>query len=48
VGIYLSAMGVLTLVALLLSKETRDVDYDHSGVGAREQIAEAEAEVASL
>ena len=27
VGIYLSAMGVITLVALLLSKETRDVDF---------------------
>ena len=27
VGVYLSAMGVITLVALLLSKETRDVDY---------------------
>ena len=28
VGIYLSAMGVLTLVALLLGKETRDVDME--------------------
>ncbi|WP_407671987.1 MFS transporter [Oerskovia douganii] len=27
VGVYLSAMSVLTLVALLLSKETKDVDY---------------------
>ena len=27
VGVYLSAMGVLTLVALLLSKETKDQDY---------------------
>ena len=28
VGIYLSAMAVLTLIALLLGKETRDVDLD--------------------
>ncbi|HJZ20052.1 MAG TPA: MFS transporter, partial [Bradyrhizobium sp.] len=28
VGIYLSAMGVLTLIALLIGKETRDVDID--------------------
>ena len=28
VGVYLSAMGVLTLVALVLSPETKDVDYD--------------------
>ena len=27
VGVYLSAMGVITLIALLISKETRDVDY---------------------
>jgi metabolite-proton symporter len=27
VGLYLSAAGVITLVALLLSRETRDVDY---------------------
>ncbi|MNW60639.1 Inner membrane metabolite transport protein YhjE [compost metagenome] len=27
VGVYLSAMSVLTLVALLVSKETKDVDY---------------------
>jgi metabolite-proton symporter len=27
VGLYLSAMGVLTLVALLLSRETKDQDY---------------------
>jgi metabolite-proton symporter len=27
VGIYLSGAGVLTLIALLLSKETKDVDY---------------------
>ncbi|GAB3132391.1 MFS transporter [Marisediminicola antarctica] len=27
VGVYLSSMGAITLVALLLSKETRDVDY---------------------
>lgn len=28
VGIYLSGSAVLTLIALLLSKETKDVDYD--------------------
>jgi metabolite-proton symporter len=28
VGLYLSAAGVLTLVALILSRETKDVDYD--------------------
>ena len=31
VGAYLSAMGVLTLIALVLSKETKDVDYDDVG-----------------
>jgi hypothetical protein len=41
-------MGVLTLVALIISKETKDVDYDDAGVGARDQLAEAETEVASL
>jgi MFS family permease len=30
VGIYLSAMGVLTLIALLLGKETKDVDYHNA------------------
>ena len=28
VGLYLSVMGVLTLIALILSKETKDVDYE--------------------
>jgi hypothetical protein len=28
VGVYLSAMAVLTLIALLLGKETKDVDID--------------------
>ncbi|GGH37103.1 MFS transporter [Microbacterium album] len=28
VGLYLSAAGVLTLIALILSRETKDVDYD--------------------
>ncbi|MFJ4037597.1 MFS transporter [Microbacterium sp. NPDC090007] len=28
VGVYLSVMGVLTLIALVLSPETKDVDYD--------------------
>jgi membrane protein implicated in regulation of membrane protease activity len=27
VGVYLSAMALITLVALFLSRETRDVDY---------------------
>jgi hypothetical protein len=27
VGVYLAGAGVLTLIALLLSKETKDVDY---------------------
>ncbi|MBA8809712.1 MFS transporter [Promicromonospora sukumoe] len=33
VGVYLSAMAVITLVALILERETRDVDYDDN-VGA--------------
>ena len=34
VGLYLSAMGVLTLIAVFLSKETKDIDYDANlGVG---------------
>ncbi|WP_209560330.1 MFS transporter [Frigoribacterium sp. PvP032] len=31
VGLYLSSMAVLTLVALLLSRETKDVEYDAAG-----------------
>ena len=27
VGVYLAGAGVLTLIALLLSKETKDADY---------------------
>jgi MFS family permease len=35
VGVYLSAMAVLTFIALLLAPETKDVDYDADlGVGA--------------
>lgn len=35
VGVYLSVMGVLTLIALLLSKETKDIDYDENlGIGS--------------
>jgi metabolite-proton symporter len=35
VGVYLSAMGVLTFIALVLSPETKNVDYDDNiGVGA--------------
>jgi metabolite-proton symporter len=30
VGVYLAAMGLITLVALVVSKETRDVDYDET------------------
>ena len=29
VGVYLSAMAVLTLIALLISKETKDLDYEN-------------------
>ena len=32
VGVYLSASGVLTLIALILGKETKDVDIDGDGV----------------
>jgi hypothetical protein len=28
VGLYLSAAAVITLVALFISKETRDIDYE--------------------
>lgn len=31
VGVYLSAMAVLTLAALLLSKETKDVSLEEHG-----------------
>ncbi|GAA5095328.1 MFS transporter [Microbacterium yannicii] len=35
VGLYLSAMSVLTFIALLLAPETKDIDYDADlGVGA--------------
>lgn len=30
VGVYLTAMAVLTLIALFVSKETRDVDYENN------------------
>jgi metabolite-proton symporter len=30
VGVYLTAMSVLTLIALFLSKETRDLDYENN------------------
>ena len=43
VGVYLSVMGVLTLVALIVSKETKDVDYEASGVGAGDALLQAEA-----
>ncbi|MEV7693235.1 MFS transporter [Microbacterium sp. NPDC089189] len=35
VGLYLSGSAVLTLIALLLSKETKDIDYDENiGLGS--------------
>ncbi|MWC00339.1 MFS transporter [Agromyces seonyuensis] len=34
VGVYLSAMGILTLIALIVSKETKDVDYEDAGIGS--------------
>jgi metabolite-proton symporter len=34
VGVYLSAMAVLTLIALIVAPETKDVDYDELGMGA--------------
>ena len=30
VGVYLTAMAVLTLIALFVSKETRDLDYENN------------------
>ena len=48
VGVYLSVMAVLTLIALLLSKETKDVDYEAAGDEAEAELAEGEAEAASL
>jgi hypothetical protein len=30
VGVYLTSMDVLTLVALFVSKETRDLDYENN------------------
>ncbi len=39
VGLYLSAMGVLTFIALLLSPETKDIDYDADlGAGVTESL----------
>ena len=39
VGLYLSAMGVLTFIALLLSKETKDNDYEEDlGVAAAVEL----------
>ena len=32
-GVYLSVMAALTFIALLLSPETKDVDYDEIGAG---------------
>ena len=39
---------VLTLIALLLSKETKDVDYEAAGDEAESELAEGEAEAATL
>ena len=33
VGLYLSAMAILTFIALILSPETKDVDYEEIGPG---------------
>ncbi|MFT4108738.1 MFS transporter [Propionicimonas sp.] len=41
VGVYLAGAGVLTLIALLLSRETRDTDY--SAASVEEKITEAAA-----
>ncbi|WP_203137647.1 MFS transporter [Microbacterium sp. JZ31] len=38
VGLYLSAAGVLTLIALILSRETKDVDYDEDLVAAEATV----------
>ncbi|MEU5752883.1 MFS transporter [Streptomyces sp. NPDC047829] len=46
VGVYLSAMAVLTLVALLLSKETKDVSLD-DGEAAPADAADPRAAVTS-
>ena len=48
VGIYLAGAGVLTLIALLLSRETKDVDYDLSSVDDDEFAAIAEGESVRL
>jgi MFS family permease len=48
VGVYLSVMAVLTLIALLLSKETKDVDYEAAGGDAEARLAEGQAEAAAL
>ena len=48
VGVYLSVMAVLTLIALLLSTETKDVDYEAAGDEPESELAEGEAEAASL
>ncbi|QTX05341.1 MFS transporter [Agromyces archimandritae] len=34
VGVYLAVMGVLTLISLIVSKETKDVDYEAAGVAS--------------
>jgi metabolite-proton symporter len=48
VGVYLAGSAVLTLIALLLSTETKDVDYDAPGDDAENQLAEGRAEAAAL
>src|SRR3712207_7306342 len=42
VGVYLSAMSVLTLIALLISRETRDVAYE-SNVRSEEHTSELQS-----
>jgi hypothetical protein len=48
VGVYLSAMGVLTLIALLLGKETKDVALDDGEVPAGDTRDDATPAAASV
>ncbi len=48
VGIYLAGAGVLTLIALLLTRETKDTDYSAASVEDDEFAALATTESAAL
>ena len=48
VGLYLAGAGVLTLIALALSRETKDSDYGAASVDDDEFAALAETESAAL